>query len=191
MKFKLMLGAVLSVFAFSASAATLDFTEVGATDVVAGNTINLSNATITGSGDDMFVGASGVYGEANGLGIVCATPVGSGNCEEDMSIAFASDVANLSFGSFGVAVGDSVTGSAYLNGVMLGSTVVTTQTTVDFSGLGNIDYLFFADNSTEAGIGWGDFLFDEVGAQVPLPAGLPLLLAGLGVLGVASRRKKA
>ncbi|MEO0379193.1 MAG: VPLPA-CTERM sorting domain-containing protein [Pseudomonadota bacterium] len=59
---------------------------------------------------------------------------------------------------------------------------------VDFSGLGVlaaifVDNLLFdaASNSFTVGIGL------EYATPVPLPAGLPLLLAGLGALGVARR----
>lgn len=168
------------------AAATLDFTEVGATGIVPLTVINLSNATLTSFGDDMFIGAPGDFGEANGLGIVCASPVGSGNCEEDLQIDFNSPVFGLTFRSFGVQQGDSVTVSAYLGASLLGSTVVTTQTTVDFSALGSIDRLYFADASTAAGIGWGDFQFDE--QTVPEPGTLALL--GLCLAGLAATRRR-
>lgn len=186
--------ALISTAGLQVSAATLDFTEVGLDGIVPSTVIALSNATITSFGDDMFVGAPFFFGESNGLGIICASPVGSGNCEEDMQIDFASDVTNLSFGSFGVSDGDEVDVTAFLDGFSLGTVTVTTETIIDLSAFGAIDSLFFADNSTRAGIGWGDFSFDAgpVGppiASVPLPAGLPLLGLGLIALGLHSRRR--
>ncbi|MET0103953.1 MAG: PEP-CTERM sorting domain-containing protein [Sedimenticola sp.] len=178
--------AMLFMAVTGAQASTLDFTEVGATGIVSQTVINLSNATLTSYGDDMYIGAPGAFGETNNLGIVCASPVGSGNCEEDLQIDFLSVVTDLMFESFGVQAGDSVTVSAYLGASLLGSTVVTTQTTVDFSGLGSIDRLFFADSSTAAGIGWGDFSFNT---SVPEPTTLALM--GLGLAGIGWKRRKA
>ncbi|MES9956198.1 MAG: PEP-CTERM sorting domain-containing protein [Sedimenticola sp.] len=178
--------ALLFMAVTGAQASTLDFTEVGATGIVSQTVINLSNATLTSYGDDMYIGAPGVFGETNNLGIVCASPVGSGNCEEDLQIDFLTVVTDLMFESFGVSAGDSVTVSAYLGASLLGSTVVTTQTTVDFSGFGSIDRLFFADSSTAAGIGWGDFSFNT---SVPEPTTLALM--GLGLAGIGWKRRKA
>lgn len=179
--------AILFIAATSAQATTLDFTEVGSTGIVPATVINLSNATLTSFGDDMYIGAPGAFGETNNLGIACASPAGNDSCEEDFQIDFLSTITDLVFESFGVSSGDSVTVSAFLGVSLLNSTVVTTQTTIDFSGLGAIDRLFFADSSTAAGIGWGDFSFNE--SQVPEPATLALM--GLGLAGIGWRRRKA
>jgi hypothetical protein len=176
------------------AAATLDFTEIGATGLVPSTSVSITNATITSFGDDLFVGSPFFFGEANGLGIICASPAGSGNCEEDMQIDFTSDVTNLSFGSFAVSAGDEVEVTAFLDGTALGSATVTTETLVDFSAFGAIDSLTFTDSSTRAGIGWGDFSFDIgpiLPAPVPLPASFPLMAIALGGLVLAKRRRTA
>jgi hypothetical protein len=186
--------ALVTVAGTQVKAATLDFTEVGQDGLVPQTVISLSNATITSFGDDIYVGSPSFFGASNGLGIICASPAGSGNCEEDMQIDFADDVTNLSFGSFGVSTGDEVDVTAFLDGVALGNVTVTSETLVDFSAFGAIDSLFFADNSTSAGIGWGDFSFDSGPvvtppiAAVPLPAGLPLL--GIALLGLGLRTRR-
>ncbi len=180
--------ALVGLISAPATAATLNFTEVGASGIVPLTVINLSNATLTSFGDDMFIGSPGSFGEANGLGIVCASPVGSANCEEDLQIDFNTAVSGLTFSGFGASSGDSVTVSAYLGAALLGSLVVTTNAAVDFSGFGSIDRLFFADASTAAGIGWGDFSFRE---QRVIPEPGMLALVGLGLAGLgASRRRK-
>lgn len=187
---KLGLTGLIAGAAMSASAATLDFTEVGADGIVPQTVINLSNATITSFGDDMFIGAPGDYGETNNLGIICASPVADSSCEEDMQIDFADDVSNLTFASFGAAPGDSVEITAFLDGSSVTSVTVTTDTSIDFSAFGAIDSLFFADASSAAGIGFGDFSFEFAIAAIPLPAGLPLMMTGLGGI-ILLRRKSA
>ena len=179
------------VFSFSgfAQGGTLDFTEVGATGIVPTTVINLSNATLTSFGDDFFIGAPGAYGEANGLGIVCASPSGNNSCEEGMQIDFLSVVSDMMFSSFGTSSGDNVDVFAYLGATLLGSTTVTTNTLIDFSSFGSLDSLLFLDSSSAAGIGFGDFSFNEV-AAVPEPQTLALFFLGLMGLGM-SRRKQS
>lgn len=172
-----------------ASADTLDFTEAGGTGIVA-SPVNLSNATLSSS-INMFIGAPSVYGETNALGIACGAAANN-SCVADWTIDFLFDVMNLSLSSFGVAEGDNVTVFAYLNGVLQGFVGVTSQTVIDMSSFGVIDSLFFDDSSTvNLGIGFGDFSFEAAPVnEVPLPAALPLLAAGLGAMGFMGWRKK-
>lgn len=191
-KHTLLLISLLGFFvSLNAQADTLDFTEVGSTGIVSTNVINLSNATLTTGGDDFFIGAPGSFGEANNLGIVCGSPSGSSNCEEGMQIAFLSDVNNLTFASFGASSGDSVEVSAFFGATLLGSLTVTTNTAIDFSAFGTINSLTFVDNSTAAGIGFGDFNFDVAVAGVPEASSIMLLGLGLVGLGFTRRKKSA
>jgi hypothetical protein len=56
---------------------TIDFTEIGATGVVPGTVLNLSNVTLTSFGDAFFVGAPGEFGELNNLAFDGAILLGS------------------------------------------------------------------------------------------------------------------
>jgi len=189
-KRNLLLASFLGFFiSLNAQADTLDFTEVGSTGIVATTVINLSNATITTGGDDFFIGAPGSFGEANNLGIVCGSPSGNSSCEEGMQIAFLSDVSNLTFASFGASSGDNVEVSAFFGATLLGSLTVTTNTAIDFSAFGTISSLSFADNSTAAGIGFGDFDFNV--ASVPEASSIMLLGLGLAGLGFTRRKKSS
>jgi len=159
-----------------AHADTIDVIEI--TDPTL-NIQNLSNVTLTSFGvNGFFVGSSGF----------CAFAVDF-SCEEDMQIDFLSSVENLFLSSFGVSSGDSVTISAFLGSSFLGDLTVSTFGTFDLSGFGMLDRLFFADNSTDAGIGWNNFRFDTV-ASVPEPGTLALFGLGLAGMGLATRKKK-
>ena len=151
--------------------------------------LGTADAWLTSFGDDMFIGAPGAFGETNALGIVCASPAGNNGCEEDLQISFVSSVMNLMFESFGASQGDNVTVSAFSGATLLGSLVVTTDTSIDFSAFGAIDRLTFIDNSTAAGIGWGDFSFNT--NAVPEPGSFALLGLALGGLGFMGRRKRS
>jgi len=180
-----LLGALLSpIYAY---ADTIDFTEIGSTGIVSGTVFNLSNVTLTSFGDDMFVGAPGAYGESNNLGIICASPVGSSNCEEDLQIDFLSLATDLMLSSFAASQGDSVEISGYNGATLVGSLVVTTDGMFDLSSWGALDRLYFADSSSANGIGWGDFAFNT--ASVPEPGTLALFGLGLAGLGLGRRRK--
>mgnify|MGYP002129735176 CR=1 FL=1 len=77
-------------------------------------------------------------------------------------------------------LGDALLGTVDLTGDVL---------SLDLSSFGSITRLFFDDSSTGAGFAYSDFSFDQT-AAVPLPASLPLLAAGMGLLAVARRRSR-
>lgn len=169
-------------------AATLDFRESGVSgrfgDLVGSKVVNLSNAVLTSYGADVYIDLSGSVNNRNGT--VCAVAADF-FCEADWKIDFLIDVFDLTFSSFFAGVGDNVDVMAYLNGALLGSAQVTSDSTLDFSSFGAIDQLFFDDSSSDDGIEFGDFSFANV-ASVPLPATLPLLLAGIAGLSLMRRR---
>ncbi len=183
---RLSLAAALTMTGVAAGAATLDFTELDSSGIIATTVVELSNATLTSSGSGFFIAAPGPFGGQTESSIVCATPVGGFSCEEDMQIDFDFDVENLSFSSIGAETGDSVEITAFLDGDAVGSTTVTTNTTIDLTAFGTIDSLFFADSSSNAGIAFNLFNFDAAGvvvAPIPLQAsGLLLLASGLGFM---------
>ncbi len=158
---------------------TLDFSEV-ASGYTGSTEINLSNATLYTDAPEFYIGYSGQYGETNGLGAVCAVDGGS-SCSFDMEISFTDQVEHLSFSSFVVSGGDQAEVSAYNGTTLLGSMLVSSQDTYDFSAFGLITSLFFDDMTTTAysnGIVYGDFNFETVSA-VPLPPSILLFLGAL------------
>ena len=190
---RLGLAGALCVTGLAAGAATLDFTELTESGLIATTEIELSNATLTSFGSGFFISAPGPFGGQSADSIVCSTPVGGFNCTGDMQIDFDFDIENLSFSSVGAAPGDSVEITAFLDGAEVTSTTVTTDGLIDLSAFGPVDSLLFEDGgSTAAGIAFNLFDFDAAGviAPVPLPAsGLILLASGLGAL--AWRRTQA
>ncbi|MEC7300214.1 MAG: VPLPA-CTERM sorting domain-containing protein [Pseudomonadota bacterium] len=186
MKTFLLAGALMAASTGLAQAGTLDFVAFGAGTY--GSSISLGGATITNtSGGNILVGA-GAAGAADGF---CSLNPTVFNCEADTEIAFSSAVKNLSFDIDGTNPGDAVALSIYGLGNLLITTLnfSTPDQTVDLSSYGAITRLLFDDSSTGAGVGYSTFTFDLVN-QVPVPAGLPLMVGGLAAFG-ALRRKKA
>ena len=161
-----------------ASAATLDFTGITGDQ---GTSLVLSNATINAVNGTVLVGAAG---ESDGfcffLSNVC---IGNGE------ILFNNPISNLTFDIDGAQSGDSVEIIAFNGGSNLGSVIATTDGQLDFSGFGTLTSLFFNDNLSSAGVGYSTFQFDEQQqTAIPVPASLPLILGGLGLLGLVGRR---
>ena len=182
MQMTVAVAALATFLASEATAATLSVNTLP--NGFFGNTVAVvAEATITSFGTDLFFGgASGVPSS------FCA--IQAGTCQADLDISFTSVISNLFFDVSGFNVGDSVAlgifglGNAFLGSVNLLSNI----SNLDLSGFGSITRLYFDDNSTGAGVAYSDFSFDQV-AAIPLPASLPLLIGGLGLLAVARRRK--
>ncbi|MBL4907241.1 MAG: PEP-CTERM sorting domain-containing protein [Sneathiella sp.] len=181
-----------TIFAASLStpafADTLDFSEV-TSGYTGTSTLNLSNATFYTDAPEFYIGFSGLYGESNGLGAICAVD-GFVDCGFDMELEFTDMVENLSFASFVTSYGDEAEISAYKGNDYLGSILVNSVMDIDFSSFGMISSLFFDDitfSSYSNGIVYGDFNFETVSA-VPLPASLPLF--GAALVGLIFLKKK-
>ncbi|ARE39059.1 hypothetical protein RGUI_0918 [Rhodovulum sp. P5] len=121
-------------------------------------------------------------------------PVTSG-CEGQMTLTWNFDVENVNF-EYGFGnPGDEATVSAYDDMMnFVGSVLLTLQSGTDLediSGLGVFRTLVF-DNTASSGAGYayGNVNYDRVGADVPVPASLPLLFAGVAGLGLVRRARK-
>ena len=162
-----------------AAAATLDFTGLAGNQ---GASLSLSNATINAfDGGTVLVGV-GAANQADGFCFL------SSGCETDGEILFDNPISNLSFDVDVASAGDNVEISAFNGGALLGSLTATSNGNLDFSGFGTLTRLFFDDSSTASGVGYSTFEFDDASATIPLPASLPLLLGGIGLLGLFRRR---
>jgi len=209
-------GAILSVSAFSATAATLDFVAEAAGNErgVADNTIidnaNMSNLAITFSANGgnfaYFDDLSG--GRPAGLG-VCPTLTGSNQCTP-------SSDDNIKAGEEVFLKVEQDAGSGFLAGILNTATFYDHEHKQNFSG--DFDYSLDGGTSwitaalsggfnfggaayTAAGIGFrftpntGQQFYvgnlDLTPSQVPIPAGGLLLLTGFGGLIAMKRRRKS
>ena len=122
----------------------------------------------------------------------CFIEIGGSNCEADGEIVFDSAITNLSFDLDGGDPGDSVEISAFNGATLLGSFTLTADGNYDWSSFGTITRLFFDDSSRGAGFGYSTFTYDVASTgDVPVPAALPLMAAGIAALGCAGYRRRA
>ena len=177
-----MLAAGIMMAATAANAATLDFTVLPFGDV-GSPTASVPGATITNnSGFDLYRGDQ----FANSICALSATF----NCNADLTLDFDSLVSNITFDSGGFDPGDFVEVSVLgIADMLLGSFTIAGDTHFVLSGFNNVSKLVFDDSSTGFGLVYGNFTYDV--AAVPLPAGLPLFVTGLGGIALLRRRRRA
>jgi len=185
MKFLKQRGIALSIFAalFSTNALadTLDFTTLSQGSQ--GTTVLVfPQATITSFGSDIYVGASAIASE------ICPL-TNAFNCQADLQIDFTSAVNDLSFVLAGYDAGDHLDINIFSGTSLLGTIARQANGLVDLSAYSNITKLYFDDSSVGAGFSYDKFQFTV--AAVPEADTYGMLLAGLGLLGFATRRKQA
>ncbi|WP_029146715.1 PEP-CTERM sorting domain-containing protein [Methylophilus sp. 5] len=175
------LSVFVGLFSTSVLADTLDFTTLS--QGPQGSTVLVfPQATITSFGADFYIGASGIASE------ICPLTT-STNCQADMQVDFTSAVNSLSFVLAGYDSGDHLDINIFSGATLLGTIASEANGLVDLSAYSNITKLYFDDSSTGAGFSYDKFQFTV--ANVPEPETYGMLLAGLGLLGFATRRKQA
>lgn len=180
----IVVAAALFVGTVSAHASTLDFAEMGSGNLHK-NALTLAQATVYSGSDSLYVGAGGMGNS------VCALSSKKWNCANDLYIGFAAPVTNLSFDVGGFQQGDKVRLSVFdAAGEFAGRLGLTRGGTFDLTKFSDISALFFDDRSKAGGVSYGNFSYEAI-APVPLPASLPLLLAGIGAIGFARKKRKS
>lgn len=179
-------GALALGTASAANADTLDFLQFHAGGQ--GTTsLNLpGQATVTGFGSNLFVGAGAMPNSICSVAIVDFRDT----CQADLKIHFLNDISNLLFDANRFNPGDHVTVTAYNNAnTSIGSFDITSGGSWGFGALRGISWVMFDDMTVGdgGGLAFGNITYDLVG--VPEPGGLPLLLLGLGLVGVALVRR--
>ncbi len=187
--------------AMSAQSATLDFIAEAAGNergVVDGTTITFDGLDVEFNSSHFayFDDLSG--GKPAGLG-VCKVLTGSDQCSpsnddnitagESVTLSFKGLAVDFMATSFFDADHNSLAGSldTLLIGVNGGPTAsfsFADALTTTFSGIKSITFAFGGTDSDQFYVG------GATASKVPLPAGLPLLIGGLGILGFARRFKK-
>jgi len=178
---------VCMLAAGSAGAAVIDFTTAtndGTTAVAAGAT------AVAAAGDSLFIGD---FVENT----ICS--LGGGGCNGIFTLTFDADVSSMSFHYGTGDAGDTATLSIFDSLMALVDTVVLVSASdadgeianYVLSGIGNFRSIVFDNSAAEgAGYAYGNIEYDSA-AVVPLPATLPLLLAGMAGLGLLRRKRQA
>lgn len=178
------ISAVLMLGSVTAHASVLDFTEAGSRSLGT-STLNLPDASLYSGGDGLFVGAGTLENS------ICALDTPRFSCANDLFLDFMSNVEKLTFEVGGFQTGDRVRVSIFDGtGDVAGKVNILRGGLFDLSGFGTISALFFDDRSSSGGVSYGNVSFDAV-APIPLPASLPLLLAGIGAIGFARKKRKS
>lgn len=174
-------GMLLFGMASATQATTLDFTTFPS-GYQGTTSLTLPQATVTGFGTNLYVGA-------NTTNSICS--ISGATCEADFKIDFLNNISNLTFNSLGYDRGDSVLVTAYNSAnVGIGSFTVAANGAFGFGALAGIRSLYFDDSSTGAGLAFADFTFDQGNVAVAEPNTLPLLLLGLMGIGFAVVRRR-
>jgi hypothetical protein len=169
----LALSSLFVMGAIAANAATLDFSELGLGEVL-GSSASITGANLTSGADGFMVGGS----ISNSI---CAFSLTGSGCANDLTIDFTSLVSSITFDVGGFQLGDQIEVLAYGPGnALLGSVLIFVNGFYDLSAFSNVDYLYFDDSSATFGVEYGNVSYTA--AAIPVPAGLPMLLAGLGGL---------
>jgi hypothetical protein len=179
-----LVGATFAVAASASDAAQLDFTS-GV--LIGGDTILTMPEAVLTAGSVTTLNVGDFVANA-----VCAVLSG---CTGIMTLTWNFDVENVSFVYGFGNPGDFATITAFDAAMAsVGSVCLDLESglaSADLSALGVFRSLEF-DNTgpTGAGYAYGNVNFDRaVDAPIPLPAALPLLLAGLGGLGLVRGRR--
>jgi len=183
--------AALDVQQFDSSLGTLDSIKIELTGLVEGQAVYENTSSTSGTDIDLDLAADVTLSTA-ALG--------------DLIVALPTLSQTVTAGVFDGSIDFAGTSGATVGGLSSNDTVSTTLLGGfgEFIGTGFVSLLVAGDgNSTVEGNGnlisgfttfagadiTVTYTFTEAPAAVPLPAGAPLLLLGLGALGIARRRK--
>lgn len=118
-----------------------------------------------------------------------------GNCENPLEIIFPNVTSSFSMNVVSEDVFDASLNLAFQTASGIVNFVFNsfdgngqTKDLVNFDGLDDATSVLLSP-SDPSGFGYDDITVDDTMGTVPLPAGLPLLLTSLGILGITRSRK--